>query len=216
MRRMSAWAVMAAVLLALGIGVLVGRAVDDDEPEAASTRSVTSTSTSTSSTTSSSTSTTVASADGSTTTTVKVVTAAPQTASTTTPTTAAGAPATTAARPSNPACGSGTANASAKLVVTGEGPPANPVYKYSGPVTVANNTSKPIEVDTLVLRLSSSDGTNEEVPVSGAAGTVIAAGATHDFGFNHTTSHEPKAENAVTVSKFAYGPPGQTAVCGSI
>ena len=212
MRRMSTWAIVASILLALGVGVLVGRALDDDEADVAASSS--STTTSSSSTTSSS--TTVASSDESTTTTVQLVTAAPQTASTTTPTTAPGATITTAARSSNSACGTGTANASAKLVVTGQGTPPNVTFTYSGPVTVANNTTKPIEVDALVIRLTSEDGTVEDVPVSGAAGTVIAAGATRDYGFSHTTPHEPKEEGSgVSLARFSYRPPGQSTICGS-
>lgn len=221
MRRMSAWAVVTAVLLALGIGVLVGRALDDDTDAASSTAS-TSTSSSSSSSSSSSTSLVDEATTESTTTTVKIVTAAPQTASTTTPTTRApsvttapGSPATTARQPSNPACGSGTATASAKLAISGSGPPANPQFTYSGPVTVTNNTTKAIEVDSLVLRITSKDGTNEDVPVAGTAGTTITAGATHDFGFSHTTTREPRDDGGVSVLAFSYGPPNSTVNCGS-
>ena len=219
---MSAWVLVPAVLLALGLGVLVGRAVDDDAADVASNSTSTSSSSSSTSSSSSSSSSTVAVTADSTTTTVRVVTAAPQTASTTTPTTrpasatpAAGATATTSAPPSNPACGAGSASASAKLAISGSGPPSDPRFTYSGPVTVANNTDKAIEVDSLVIRLSSSDGTNEDVPVSGAPGTVIAAGATRDFGFSYTTSHPPKEQGAASVSKFSYRPPGQSSICAS-
>jgi hypothetical protein len=217
MRRMSAWAVVTAVLLALGIGLLVGRALDDDDTEAASSTAATSTSTSSSSTSTSTSVVEEATAE-STTTTIKVVVAAPQTASTTTPTTATtavGATATTAPQPTNPACGSGTASSTAKLAVTAKGTKPNDQYTYSGPVTVTNNTTKAIEVDSLVLRITSKDGTNEDVPVSGLAGVTIAAGATHDFGFSHTTTHEPKDSGGASVLAFSYGPPNSTVTCGS-
>ncbi len=225
MRRVNVWLLVPAVLLALGVGVLAGRAVDDDNDTAAAKRTevlgqqferdeTTTTEAQSLTTEPEATTTTAATAAvaPATSTTVRATTATPAT-----PTVTTAAPAvTTTSRPAaDPACGPGSAGASASLFVSGDGPPSSPVYTYSGPVSVANNTGKPIELTALRLRLDSADGTSQEVTVAGAAGTVIESGVTRDYNFSHQTSHPPK-ENGARVSAFAYKPPGGTRNCASI
>jgi cytoskeletal protein RodZ len=220
MRRVNVWLLVPAVLLALGVGVLIGQAGDDDSDTAASDRAEvlgqqferdeTTTTSEETTTTEAETTTTTAAV---TTTTVQATTA---TTATATVTTAAPAVTTTTRRPAgDPNCGSGPAGASANLTVSGSGPPSDPVFTYTGPVTVTNNTGKAIELTSLVLRLQSSDGTVEQVAVAGAAGTVIENGVSRDFAFSHQSKHPPKPDGA-SVSAFAYKPPGGTRNCASI
>jgi hypothetical protein len=221
MRRVNVWLLVPAVLLALGVGTLLGRAVDDDSDTAAAGRNTKvlgrqferdETTTTSEDTTAEAESTTTAAAV--TTTTVKATTAT--TVAGATATTAAPAGTTTTRRPAgDPNCGNGPAGASANLVVTGSGPTSSPVFTYNGPVSVSNNTGKAIELTSLVLRLVSSDGTSQDVAVPGATGTVIETGVTKDFNFTHQTSHPPK-QNGASVSAFAYKPPGGTKNCASI
>lgn len=225
MRRVNAWLLVPAVLLALGVGVLIGRAGDDDSNDTASGRTdvlgqqferdETTTTTEVEETTTTAAETTTTTAAVTTTTTAKATTAT--TAATVTATTAAPAPATTTTRApaGDPNCGTGPASAGANLTVSGSGPPSSPTFTYSGPVSVTNNTGKAIELTALVLRLVSSDGTSQDVAVAGAAGTVIQTGVTHQFNFTHQTSHPPKQDGA-SVSAFAYKPPGGTKNCASI
>ncbi|MEY2477964.1 MAG: hypothetical protein QOG87_3279 [Actinomycetota bacterium] len=221
MRRVNVWVLLPAVLLALGVGVLVGRAGDDGNETASTTSSTVRTTTSTTE------DTTTTSEDTTTTTSATTTTTAAAGAARTTTTVRASAPATqtstetsirpattTPGQPSDPACGTGTAAASAHLVVTGTDPPPNP-YKYSGPVTVTNNTGKAIELTSLVVRLTSQDGTIEDVAVTGAAGTVIENGASKDLPFSYSTSHPPKDTDGTSLASFAYKPPGGTRNCAS-
>ena len=222
MRRVNVWVLVPAVLLALGVGVLVGRAGDDGNETASTTSSTVQTTTSTTE------DTTTTSEDTTTTTSATTTTTAAAGAARTTTTVRASAPATqtstetsirpattTPGQPSDPACGSGTAAASAHLVVNGSGPPTSPTYTYQGPVTVTNNTGKAIELTSLVVRLTSQDGTIEDVAVTGAAGTVIATGASKDLPFSYSTSHPPKDTDGTSLASFAYKPPGGTRNCAS-
>ena len=227
LRRVNVWLLVPAVLLALGVGVLLGQAGDDGGDTAAAKRTevlgqqferdeTTTTEAEATTTTAAAetTTTTAASAAAArTTTTVRATTA---TTAATTVTTAAPAVTTTTRAPAgDPACGTGPASACANLTVTGDGPPSAPFFTYSGPVTVTNNTGRPIELTSLVLRLDSSDGTSENVAVPGAAGTVIESGTAKDFTFSYKTSHPPK-QNGASVSGFAYKAPGGTRNCASI
>lgn len=223
MRRVNVWVLVPAVLLALGVGVLVGRAGDDGNETASTTSSTVRTTTSTTedttttsedtttTTTSATTTTTAAAGAARTTTTVRASAPATQTSTETSIRPAT----TTPGQPSDPACGGGTAAASAHLVVTGSGTQPNATYTYSGPVTVTNNTGKAIEITSLVVRLTSKDGTIEDVAVTGAAGTVIATGASKDIPFSYSTSHPPKDTNGTSLAAFAYKPPGGTRNCAS-
>ena len=228
MRRVNAWLLVPAVLLALGVGVLVGRAGDDDSNDAAAGRRTevlgqqferdeTTTTTEAEETTTTAAETTTTTAAAVTTTTAKAKATTATTVATVTATTAAPAAATTTTRApaGDPNCGTGPSSASASLTVSGGGPPSSPTFTYSGPVSVTNNTGKAIELTTLVLRLVSSDGTTEDVSVAGAAGTVIQSGVTKDFPFTHQTPHPPK-QGGASVSGFAYKPPGGTKNCASI
>ncbi|MDQ1375594.1 MAG: hypothetical protein QOJ09_2932 [Actinomycetota bacterium] len=221
MRRINAWLLVPAVLLALGVGTLIGRAIDDGSSTASKPAGVRSTSTTKAETsTTDTTDTTVA---GSTTTTTAApapVAATPGTAKTaivtataTTAKPASGAT-TTQAATSNSACGAGSASTSAKLDINGSGPPSDPTFTYSGPVTVNNNTGKAIEVDRLEVRITSADGTVENVPVAGAPGTIIQNGASKDFAFSHTTKHPPK-DGGAQMGAFSYRAPGTTTVCAA-
>jgi hypothetical protein len=82
-------------------------------------------------------------------------------------------------------------------------------------VTVTNNTGKAIEVTALVIRLTSKDGTVEDVAVNGATGAVVANGASTDFAFSYSTSHPPKDTEGTSLAKFSYKPPGGTTNCAS-
>jgi hypothetical protein len=221
MRRISVWALLPAVLFALGVGTLLGRAVSDDDTTAASSGPRTpATVLGKRFTRDDTTTTTEAVSSATTVVSVPVESATPTTvAATTATTTATAAPAGTTPTTQSPAtgsqCGTGGASASVKMVVDGTGSPSNPSFTYSGPVTVANNTTRAIQIDTLVLRITSTDGTREEVPVNGAAGTVIEAGVTKDFSFSHTTSHPPKDEGGVDIASFSYRAPGASRPCAS-
>lgn len=208
-----------AVLLALGVGVLIGRAIDDDPTTAASRVPTevqgkqferTTTTTEPDAADEETTTTTAAVTAEATTTTVAAVAQATATTAPTRPSTT-----TTARPPSNPACGSGAASAGLQMQVTGDGPPSNPRFTYAGTASVVNNTSKAIELDQLVLRISSTDGTNESVAVPGAAGAVIEAGATRAFNVSHTTAHPPKDKDGVSIAAFSYGPPNSTVTCAA-
>ena len=225
MRRVNAWLLVPAVLLALGVGVLVGRAGDDDSNDTAAGRRTevlgqqferdeTTTTTAAEETTTTAAETTTTTAAAVTTTTTKATTTT--TAARVTATTAAPAVTTTTRAPaSDPSCGTGPASAGANLTVSGSGPPSNPTFTYSGPVSVTNHTGKAIELTALVLRLVSSDGASEDVTVAGAAGTVVQSGVTHQFNFTYQTPHPPK-QGGASVSAFAYKPPGGTKNCASI
>jgi hypothetical protein len=226
MRRVNVWFLLPTVLLALAVGTLLGRAVDDNGDSTASSagptkvlgsvvtrpETTTTAATDTTETTVSdiATTTTPATVAASTATTVKATSAI---TTATTATTTASTP--TTQRASVAGCGAGSAGVAAKITVNGSGPSSNPTFTYSGPVSVINNTDKAIEVETLVLRLASTDGTNEDVAVAGGPGTVIAPGATKDIAFSHSTSHPPK-DNATSVARFSYKPPGGTRACGAV
>jgi hypothetical protein len=223
MRRVNVWLLVPAVLLALGVGTLVGRAVDDDGETAASKptkvlgqqfeRDETTTTAEETTTTTEAESTTTTAAV--TTTTAKATTATTAKAAVTATTAAPAVTPTTRRSAGDPNCGDGPAGASANLTVSGDGPTSDPVFTYSGPATVTNNTGKPIELTALVLRLQSSDGTTQDVAVPGAAGTVIENGVSRDFAFTYKTKHPPKP-NGASVSAFSYKPPGGTRNCAAI
>jgi hypothetical protein len=215
MRRISVWALLPVVLFALGVGTLVGRAVSDDGDKAASSGpQTTATVLGKRFTREDSTTTTEPESSATTAVSVPVETASPTTVvTTTTVATAATTPTTRAA--TGPQCGTGGASASLKLVVDGTGSPSDPTFTYSGPATVANNTTKAIQIDTLLLRFTSTDGTREEVAVSGAAGTVLEAGVTKDFAVSFTTKHPPKDRDGVEIASFSYRAPGASRPCAS-
>lgn len=224
-RRINAWLLLPAVLLALGVGALLGRAIQDDDtgqtasaPKAqvlgerltAPEESTTTTELTTDSPAPVETTTTAAPATTATTAaTATATTAKPPTTATT------AKPATTTTTPARVAgCGTGAASAAGKFTITGDGPPSDPSFHYSGPVTVVNNTTAAIEVATLDVRITSADGTVETVAVPGAPGTVIQPGASKDFAFTYTTKHPPK-EGGAQMGAFAYRPPGGPTNCAS-
>jgi hypothetical protein len=220
-QRISAWLLVPAVLLALGVGTLLGRAVHDDTPAVASgkktevlgsvvTRPDTSTTETTGTTAASEPTTTAAPAVAAATTSTTAV----QAVATTAPTTAKPATTTTTRRVADDGCGAGSAGAQAQLRITGDGPPNDPFFTYSGQVTVTNNTTKTIEVDTLDVRITSADGTVERVPVQGGHGALIDSGVARDFSFSFTTKHEPK-EGGAQMGTFSYRAPGGSAICAT-
>jgi uncharacterized protein affecting Mg2+/Co2+ transport len=217
MRRISVWFVLPTVLLALSLGTLLGRALKDDSTPAAAGKpkvlGVQITQPPDSTTTSSSeakTTTTAASPGTTTATTAKAAT----TATTARATTAAATATTTTRVSGDPNCGTGSAAASADLAVDGTGPPTDPTFTYTGPVRVDNKTTKAIQIDTLVLRLTSDDGTVESVAVPGAAGSVIQPGATQTYSFKYASKHPPK-QNGASIGEFTYRAPGGSKPCAA-
>ena len=226
-RHINAWLLVPAVLLALGVGTLLGRAVQDDDPAVASgaktevlgeqiTKDADETTTTTATTEAPAADASPAvgaapTAAAATTTTTVVHTTVATTATTAKP----AAPTTTAARRvTDNGCGDGAATAKGNFRITGDGPPNDPFFTYSGPATVTNNTTKAIQIDSLEVRITSADGTVERVQVPGAVGTVVQPGTAKDFAFDYTTKHEPK-EGGAQMGTFAYRAPGGSASCAT-
>jgi hypothetical protein len=198
------------VLLALSAGVLIGRALERNDEESSGSNDTTTTSevtsTSSSSTSVAETTTTVVS--------VPSLTASPTTVATTSTTGGSTGTTATTRKPNEPECGAGSATASAKIKVDVTGSTDPPTYTYSGPVTVNNQTTKAIQIDSLVVRITSKDGTVEDEPVSAAINSVVDAGASRDFAFTYTSDH-PDKPDGISLVKFAYRAPGASHSCAS-
>ncbi|MCU1451172.1 MAG: hypothetical protein JWP02_3342 [Acidimicrobiales bacterium] len=122
----------------------------------------------------------------------------------TTTTTAAAAPTTTTT--AKPDCGTGETRAKAQasvVALSGSG------YVVSGSVDIINNLTKPIVVDTLVVRIIYGDQTTDVISVPSAVGTEVAAGETRTIPFDdRPTTKVPTSASIDALDYRVAGVPG--------
>jgi hypothetical protein len=113
------------------------------------------------------------------------VTPVPQTQAASSP------PATTTVVVTNTACGSGTATAGVSSRTFPRSNTANTDYETDATATVKNGVDKPIQIDTLTIRLYYEDGTIQDVAFNGAVGNVVQPGVTSTYSVALNTGQRP-------------------------
>ena len=86
-------------------------------------------------------------------------------------------PATTNVVFNNPGCGSGTAAASVDEHTFPKQINPNTDYETDATATVTNHIDRPIQVDSLIVRLYYSDGSTQDVIFKDAEGSIVQPGA---------------------------------------
>jgi hypothetical protein len=104
---------------------------------------------------------------------------------------AASPPATTTVVVPNTACGNGTATASVSSRTFPRSNTANTDYETDATATVKNAVDKPIQIDSLTVRLYYEDGTIQDVAFNGAVGNVVQPGATNTYNVALNTGKRP-------------------------
>lgn len=113
-----------------------------------------------------------------------IVTPVPQTQ-------AASPPATTTVVVPNTACGNGTATASVSSRTFPRSNTANTDYETDATAAVKNGVDKPIQIDSLTIRLYYEDGTIQDVAFNGAVGNVVQPGVTNTYNVALNTGQRP-------------------------
>src|SRR5205085_5468580 len=114
--------------------------------------------------------------------------------STATPTAAAQStspPATSTVVVTNPDCGNGTATASVASQTFPRNKTANTDYETDATATVKNGVDKPIQIDSLTIRLFYEDGGVQDVVFSQAVGSVLQPGVTNNYTVALDTGQRP-------------------------
>ena len=126
---------------------------------------------------------------------------------------AASPPATTTVVITNTACGSGTATASVSSRTFPRSNTANTDYETDATATVRNGVDKPIQIDSLTVRLYYEDGTIQDVAFNGAAGNVVQPGATNTYNVALNTGQRPV--HTTGLQSFSFHTAGHPECAGS-
>jgi hypothetical protein len=100
-------------------------------------------------------------------------------------------PATTTVVVTNADCGTGTATASVASKTFPREKTANTDYETDATATIHNGVDKPIQIDSLAIRLFYEDGTTQDVVFTAAIGNVLQPGVTNNYSVAINTGQRP-------------------------
>ena len=123
-------------------------------------------------------------------------------AQTTTAAPSSSSPATTTVVVSNAACGNGTATAAVASQTFPRSKTANTDYETDATASVHNGVDKPIQIDSLTIRLFYEDGGVQDVVFSEAIGNVVQSGVTNNYTVNLDTGQRPVHTTALQSFSF--------------
>jgi len=91
----------------------------------------------------------------------------------------------------NPACGNGTASAGVSAQTFPRSNTANTDYETDATIGVHNGIDKPIQIDTLSIRLYYEDGSTQDVSITEALTDLVQPGATNTYKVAVNTGKRP-------------------------
>ena len=102
----------------------------------------------------------------------------------------------------NSACGSGTATATVASRTFPKNKAANTDYETDATASVQNGVNKPIQIDSLTIRLYYEDGGVQDVVFNGAVGNVVQPGVTNNYSVVLDTGQRPVQNAAMQSFSF--------------
>ena len=100
-------------------------------------------------------------------------------------------PATSTVVVTNADCGTGTATASVASKTFPRQETANTDYETDATATIHNGVDKPIQIDSLAIRLFYEDGSTQDVVFTAAIGNVLQPGVTNNYSVAINTGQRP-------------------------
>lgn len=123
-------------------------------------------------------------------------------------------PATTTVVITNTDCGSGTASAVVSATTFPRSRTANTDYETDATVDVHNGVDRPIQIDSLAIRLTYEDGGTQDVVFNNAAGTVVQPGGTAEYKVAVNTGQRQVRSDGVAMQSFAFHTAGHPECAG--